>query len=385
MTVLLMCGCEKKKTAMAGAQEEVGVSEVVVQPKNVPLRIERVAQTASSREVSIVARVEGYLINRAYTEGDEVKEGELLFEIDHKPFMASLEEAQGRRTQAQAQLKLAEIELARNQQLVKTNVAAQNDLDKAIASYETARGNMQLQDGAVINAGLNLSYTSITSPLKGRAGKANFEVGSYVGGPQNIVLAQAVQTDPMYVYFFVSEADLLKMREGVKSNRYSSSNKGELRVKLTLSDGADYPNEGKLNFFDIKINPQTGTAMVRAEVPNPDDLLLPGEYVKVHLIGIEQLHTLAVPQRAVIQNAGGQFLAVIGPGEKVDFRPVVMGNWTGDNWIIDKGLKPGDRVIVDGTTKIKPGIRVKATLLVTDAATTPTAHASAVTTAPQAK
>lgn len=356
---LAIASCGKKEAPNAGAAPPLTVSVETVTPVTVPGNYEFIAQTAASRTVEIRARVQGFLLKRHFEEGGKVKEGDLLFTIDPRSFEADLQIARAQLAQAKAALALAESNLVRVKEGVEKGGIAQADLDRAQAQRDQAVAEVKLSEAKVTNADLELSYTKILSPVSGTIGQAERKEGALVDSGQNSLLATSQQVDPIYVNFNVSERDVLKWRSDVASGRIKLINEKHLPTQITLSDGTIFESTGTINFVDVKVDPNTGTAMIRAEFPNPDARVMPGQYVKLKVLGVERPNVLTVPQQAVLNTPNGTFVLVVDSDGKAERRPVTLGDWLGSDWTVEFGLKPGERVIVDNIQKVQPGMEVK--------------------------
>ncbi len=331
----------------------VDVTVVSVAPQTTPATYEFTGKTESSRAVEIRARVEGYLDKIAYTEGDFVRAGQLMFQLDPKPFQAALDSAKGDLARAEAQLANASATLARVKPLARQNALSQKDLDDAVANERSAQAQVQSAKAQARTAELNLGYATIKSPFNGLADKSQFREGSLVTPGSNSLLTTVVQLDPAWVNFGAGENDVLKFRRQKASGQLKATENPD--VELVLADGSVYPNKGRIDYVAPTIDAQTGTLAIRAEIPNPDRVLSPGQFVRVRLQGIERANVLLVPQRAVMQGPQGKFVYVVSPENKAEVKPVQVGDFYGDQWIITSGLSGGEKVIVDGAIKVRPG------------------------------
>ena len=336
------------------------VTVVEVAPRNTPAQFEATGKTESSRLVEIRARVEGYLDRIAYQEGSVVKQGDLLFQLDPKPFEAALDSARAALAQAQARAVNASATLRRVRPLAQEKALSQKDLDDAVAADLEAQAAVAAAKARVRTAELNLGYTTIRSPLTGKAGDSAQREGSLVTPGSAGLLTTLVQTDPMWVVFGLGEQDVLRCRSGVAAGTLKTPGQGKVAVEIVLADGRVFPQQGVITYVAPTVDAQTGTVTLRAEVPNPDGSLSPGQFVRTRAVNIELVDALMVPQRAVMQGAKGKFVYVVVDG-KAEVRPVEPGQFYGDQWIITKGLKAGDPVVVDGAIKLAPGAPVKVT------------------------
>jgi membrane fusion protein (multidrug efflux system) len=356
-TVLAVSGCSKKETPPAAPAE---VKVLKVEPHDTPVTFEYIAQTQSPQQVNIVARVNGFLDKQLYTEGSIVKEGQLLFQMDQKPFVAQLDAMQAAYDRAKAANDTAVSNLKRVKPLTEQNALSQKDLDDATGSADTTAASVAQAKAQVDTAKLNLSYTTISSPLRGVAAAAQQKEGAYLS-PQSNMLTTVSSLHPMWVNFSLSENELKNYRNEVSQNLLKPPPGQNYVVELILVDGSTFGQTGKITFIDPSFNPQTGTFLIRVTVGNPDATLRPNQYVRVRLKGATRPNAIAVPQRAVQQGAKGHFVWVIDKDGKAELRPVVVGEWYGDQWFINGGLKPGEQVVVDGGLRLRPGAEVKAT------------------------
>jgi membrane fusion protein (multidrug efflux system) len=358
--VLGAWGC-KRESAAPPPPPPPEVSVMVVEPRTVPLRYEYVGLTEPSQTVEIRSRVQGFLFKRAFEEGGKIKAGDLLFQIDPRSFEADLEIALSRVEQAQAIHERTRRDLDRYKELSAKGAATQKELDDAVTAETEARASLRLARADASKAELDLSYTSILSPFDGVIGKSFRDVGSLVDTGPNSLLANAMQMDPIYISFSISERDVLQWKTDLAARRIVLPGDQQIRVGLILVDGSRYDKEGKINFVDVKTDPSTGSAHLRAEVANSEGRLQPGQFVRAELIGAERPDALTIPQRCVVQTPNGAIVFLVGEGDKAEIRPLKLGPWAGDKWIVEEGLKAGERVIVDGIARVQPGSPVKPT------------------------
>ena len=339
----------------------VEVTVVSAAPQTTPATFEFTGKTESSRSVEIRARVEGYLDKIAYTEGDFVRTGQLLFQLDPQPFQAALDSARGDLARAEAQLANAVATLARVRPLAKANALSQKDLDDAVASERSAQAQVQSAKAQVRTAELNLGYTTIKSPLNGLSSKSEFRQGSLVSPGSNSLLTTVLQLDPIWVNFGIGENELLRLRSEGAAGRLKGPGVDKLEVELVQADGKVFPHKGRITFVSPTVDQQTGTVNLRAEIPNsdPQGRLLPGQFVRVRIQGASRPNTIMVPQRAVMQGPQGKFVYVVGADDQAEVKPVQVGDFYGEQWIIISGLSGSEQVIVDGAIKIRPGSPVK--------------------------
>jgi membrane fusion protein (multidrug efflux system) len=347
------------------------VTALTVSTRDVPVDLEFVAQTRSTREVEIRARVEGFLDKRLYQEGDMVRAGQVLFQMDRKPFEAALQSARGQLAQQQARLEVAKANLSRIRPLAEQNAVSKKDLDDAVGAEQSAQAAVSSAQGQVDSARINLSYTTIASPLTGLSSSARKQEGSYVTpGPDGLLTTVAAQ-NPMEINFSVSENELLRWREDIGSGRLKFPPQNAFEIEVTLADGSIYPNRGRITFIDPSFNPQTGTFLVRAEVANANSLLKPGQFVRAKAVGAMRPGAIVVPQRAVLQGAKSHFVWVINKDGKAEQRVVEAGQWTGDDWFVNKGLKAGERIVLDGAIRVSQGAPLKVAAAAPDGAPAP--------------
>ena len=348
-----------------GAMPPPEVAVVTVQAQSQPVELQYTGQTAGSRETEVRARVGGILNKRLFEEGAVVQAGTPLFQIDPATFQTQLASAEANVAVAEAKAAQARREYARLAPLAAEKAISQKEYDDGKSAVETAEATLKQVQAQANEARLNLGYTRVVAPIGGTTGVASKSEGSLVTTADSL-LTTIVQTNPMYVNFSVSEGDMLHLSQMVKDGQLTVPGKksanGSLgfAVKVQLSDGSTYPRAGKLNFASERINPQTGSFDVRAEIPNPDGSLRPGQFVRVMLGGANRANTLSVPQRAVIDSPFGKIVFVVNKDDKLEPHPVELDGWTQGQWIVTKGLKDGDRVLVDGYIKAHdPGMLVK--------------------------
>lgn len=334
------------------------VTVLSVQPQDVPVTLEYTGQTAGYREIEVRARVNGILLKRNYREGGPVKRGESLFIIDPAPFQLAHARAAADLGVAEARLAQAQRELARLKPVHEAKAVSQKEFDDATSAASIARAETESTRARLNEAKLNLEWTRVEAPIGGLASRAQVSEGALVSGP-NVLLTTVTQTDPMYVIFGVSDRETLSLRSEAEAGRIRLPADGKLKAVVRLADGSEYKRGGAVNFVDARVNTQTGTIETRAEFPNPNGILRAGEFVRVTLSGAVRPNAVVVPQRAVLDGPAGKFVYLVGSESKAEPRPVEVGAWSGDGWIISSGLKPGDRVIVDGMAKIfAPGTPV---------------------------
>jgi RND family efflux transporter MFP subunit len=357
------------------------VEVAAAEQRDVPIYGEWIGTLTGQVNAAVKAQVTGYLLTRNYKEGSFVHKGQVLFEIDPRPFQAALDQAKGQLAQAQAQLVQDEAQLAtaeanqhksqldveKYEPLAKADAVSKQDFDDtnqtnlankaqvqaAAAAIAAAKAQIQASQAAVETASINLGFTRIVSPIDGIAGIAQAQVGDLVStssGP----LTTVSTLDPIRDYFTVSEQEYLALQK-----RFSDSNADHWRLQLILADGTTYPHEGEFYFADRQVNQNTGSIQLAALFPNPGNILRPGQYGKVRAVAQMQSNALLIPQAAVTEQQGSYLVAVVGQDGRVAMRPVQVGERTGTMWVIQEGLEPGDRVVVEGQQNLRPGMPVQ--------------------------
>ncbi|MGH8764683.1 MAG: efflux RND transporter periplasmic adaptor subunit [Burkholderiales bacterium] len=322
-----------------------------VQPKTLPATFEYTGQTLGSREVEVRARVTGILLKRNFVEGGAVKEGQSLFTIDPAPFAAAAARADADVAGAEARYSQAKKNAARLKPLFADNAVSQKESDDATSAEAIADADLKAARARLTEANLNLLYTKVESPASGIAGRAQRSEGSLVSGP-DVLLTSVTQIDPIWVSFGVSDNEQLKLNHEIAAGQLVLPKDGKFEVSVKLADGTVYQQTGRLNFSNVRVSTATGTIETRAEIPNPKAVLRPGQFVRVTLNGATRPNAITVPQRAVLEGPQGKFVYVLSADSKAAPRPVQVGDWVGEDWIIQSGLKPGDKVIVDGVARI---------------------------------
>ena len=360
-----------KPTSAARPGSPPDVEVVQVEQKDVPIYGEWIGTLDGMVNADVKAQVTGYLLSQAYKEGSFVKEGQVLFEIDPRPFQAALGQAEGQLAQAKAQLSNAEAVQGRTQldvdrytPLVKEQAASQQDLDNAIqnnlaakATVATAKAQIQAAEAAVQTAKLNLEFTRLDSPIDGIAGVAQLQVGALVS-PSSPPVTTVSTVDPIKVYFTVSEQEYLDWNRRFPTEATLEAANRRVRLQLILADGTTYPHEGTVYFADRQVNQSTGAIRIAGLFPNAGNILRPGGYGRVRAATRTQQGALLVPQRAVTELQGSYQVAVVDSENKVGIRTVKVGDRVGSLWIIDEGLNPGERVVAEGVQKVRPGTQV---------------------------
>ena len=355
------CGSPKPQAAASGPPLSVGVVKAI--QMDVPIHAEWVATLEGYVNAQIQPQVSGYLISQNYEEGSYVHKGDVLFEIDPRPFQAGLDQAKGQLAQARAQLYLADVNVKRDTPLVKERAIAQSQLDTETAAQMQAQAAIQAAEAAVEQAQLNLGFTSVRSLVDGIAGIATTQMGNLVGPAT--VLTTVSQLDPIKVYFPISEQEYLQFTSRLLKKTSASDllrASDSKALDLILSDGSTYPRKGQVIFTDRQVDPQTGTIRVVGAFPNPGNILRPGQFGRVRaLLGVRQGAVL-VPQRCVTELQGTYEVAVVSAQNSISVRKVKVGERVGSLWVIAEGLAPGEVVVSDGTSKVRDGMPVKPTV-----------------------
>jgi membrane fusion protein (multidrug efflux system) len=331
------------------------VTVVTAEVQALPVSWEYVGQTAGSREVEVRARVTGILVSRNFKEGERVKQGQSLFTIDPAQFQAAVARAEADVVAAQARLEQARRNAARLKPLYAEKAVSQKEHDDAVSAEAIGEADAKAARARLTEAKLNLQYTRVEAPVSGVTTRALPSEGTLVSGP-NVLLTSVVQIDPIWVNFGIPDNEQARMQKEAQAGSLKLPR--NLEVELRLSDGSVYPHKGRVDFADVRVSTQTGTREARAELPNPQAALRPGQFVRVVLKGASRPNAITVPQRAVLEGPQGKFVYVVDEKGTAQARPVQAGEWAGERWVIASGLKGGERVIVDGVMKIGPGAPV---------------------------
>ncbi len=368
---LIMGALRPSKKALGAQPSTTDVEVVQVKKEDVPIYAEWIGTLDGLVNADVRAQVTGYLLKQGYQEGAFVNQGQLLFQIDPRPFQAALDQAQGQLAQAQAALANAqavqrrtELDVQRYTPLAEQQAASQQDLDNsvqnnlaAIATVATAKAQIKTYEAAVETAKINLDFTRLVAPIDGIAGQAQLQVGALVT-PGSGVVTSVSTVNPIKVYFTVGEPQYLAWRKRFPTEASRLEADKELRLQLILADGSTYPDEGKFYFADRQVDESTGAIRLAGLFPNPNNVLRPGGYAKVRAVIRTQPGALLVPQRAVSELQGGYQVAVVEADNKVDIRTVTVGDRVDNRWIIASGLNPGDRVVAEGVQRMHTGVHV---------------------------
>jgi len=337
---------------------EVGV--VPAQPTSSPLTRNLVGRLSAYRSADVRARVPGVLLKRVYAEGTDVKQGQLLFQIDPAPLRATLDASQAALAQAEATYTNSKVSADRMRELAPKGFVSKADLDNALAAERTAAAAVQAAKANVQTARINLGYANVTAPIAGRAGQQQVTEGALVGSGEATLLTTVDQIDPLYVNFTLSVAELEQMRRAQSSGNVTLSDPNKTRVSITLPDGSSYGEPGVLDFSDTMVNPSTGAVNLRASIPNPQHTLLPGMYVSLTANLGEQHKVFIVPQAGVQRDTSGTYVLVVGQDGNVARKDVTTGDMVNGNWVVSDGLATGDQIVVSGVQKARPGAPAKA-------------------------
>jgi len=357
LVLLLVSGCNKDEKITESPIPPT-VTAVTVQPQDCPVTLEKIAQAQSSQEVNIHARVSGFLEKRLYSEGATVTEGQPLFQIDPEPFQVELNQAKAALSKQEVNLKDARLNLKRVRPLAAADAVSKKDLDDAISRVQAESEALEQVRAQVETAKLNLSYTTITSPITGIAGAAQHTDGTFISS-QNNLLATVYAVSPIWINFSMSESELLRYRRELAMGSLKAPTNGEFLVEVVLPDGTLFPCTGRITFASPIYNPETGTFLVRSSIDNSHPGgLMPNQFVKVRVKGAFRPRAILLPQRAVHQGARGHYVWVVGKDNLVEQRPIIVGEWHGKDWLIQEGLEVGEQVVVDGAMALSPGTTV---------------------------
>jgi membrane fusion protein (multidrug efflux system) len=364
---LALTGCDDKPAQQqqgAGQAPEVGVVTV----KAAPLQIttELPGRTTAYRIAEVRPQVSGIILKRNFTEGSDVEAGVSLYQIDPATYQAAYDSAKGDLAKAQAAANIAQMTLNRYKKLLGTKYISQQDYDTAQADAQQANASVIAAKAAVENARINLAYTKVTSPISGRTGTSTVTEGALVQNGQTTALTTVQQLDPIYVDVTQSSNDFLRLKQEMANGSLKQDN-GKAKVELVTNDGMKYDQSGTLEFSGVTVDQTTGSITLRAVFPNPDHTLLPGMFVRAKLEEGVNPNALLVPQQGVTRTPRGDATAmVVGEGDKVEIRNITATQAIGDKWLVTDGLKSGDRVIIEGLQKVKPGVQVKAQEVTSD-------------------
>ncbi|HEU4616039.1 MAG TPA: efflux RND transporter periplasmic adaptor subunit [Kofleriaceae bacterium] len=359
LLICFACGKEERAQGAMGPPPTPEVGVITVQPESVMLSRELPGRTSAYRIAEVRARVNGIVQKRLFTEGSDVKAGQVLFKIDPAPYQAALESAQAQLARAEATAASTKSLSERYTKLIETNAVSRQEYDDAIAKQKSAAAEVAAARAAVKTARINLDYTTVVAPIGGRIGRSAVTEGAYVQQSAATLLATIQQLDPVYVDLTWSSSDLMRMRRALDSGELQTV-EGKAKVTVMLEDGGEYPEPGTLEFADASVDPSTGSVTLRAVVPNPKSELLPGMFVRARLAEGTKSNALLVPQRAVLRDQNGRpYALVVDKTGKVDRRQLETERAVGDAWLVTKGLSAGEQIVIDGLQKARPGATVK--------------------------
>lgn len=380
VAIVALSGCNKapQNAAPAGMPQmpPAEVAVVTIKAQNAPVYFQYTAQVAASKQAEIRAQVAGILLKRHYQEGQPISAGQPLFSLDSANYQAVVGNLEAQLASMQARLQQAERNLARVKPLWEQELVAQKDYDDAVSALQISQADVKALQAQIKQARLNVNYSQINAPISGVIGRTQKNEGTYIAG-SDVLLAMISQLNPIHVYFGLPDVEQQKIRGLTANGLFKAPANNQYVAKVKLADGSFYPLTGRLSFTDVGVNPNTGTTEARAELANPNYQLRAGQFVSVVLEGGERLNALTVPQRAVIEGPMGKMVMVVNKENKIEPRPVKVGEWaTIDNspaWVIDSGLQVGERVLVDGLFKAMPNAVVKPVDAATLAAKAPSA------------
>jgi RND family efflux transporter MFP subunit len=379
LTLFVVGGCSKSPQAAPPRGVDVEVAEV--EQRDIPIYTQWVGTLDGFVNADIKAQVTGYLLKQEYKEGSFVRKGQLLFQIDPRPFQASLdqakaqlEEARARLANAQANQRKSQLDVDRYTPLASEEAATQQDLDNAIqtnlanlAVIETDKASIKAAEAAVETAQINLNFTRVISPIDGIAGLAQNQVGDLVSATSNAPITTVSTIDPIKVYFTPSEQEYLAFAREHPTDAAREQHSRQTEIELILADGTTFPHKGSIEFANREIDQSTGTIRIAALFPNPDNILRPGGYGQIRAITKIEKGALLVPQRAIADVQGNYQVAVVNSDDKVSIRQVKVGEQVDNQWVVTEGLRPGERVITDGVQKVSSGVRVNPKMLTASA------------------
>ena len=359
-SLLLLPACQKEKQAAGPPQ--IPPAAVSVQPaatETVKIMRELPGRIDAVRTAEVRARVSGILLEKTYGEGKDVKAGDVMFKIDPAPLEAAKENAAAALARAEANLHQSETQLTRYQSLVSSNAVSKQNFDNAESAVKVASAELKAAEAALKTAELNLGYATVTAPISGRAGRAQVTEGALVGEDNATLMATIQQLDPIYFDFTQSSTDLIALQRSMKSGELSGVDANKAEAKLILEDGTEYPLPGKILFSEAVVDESTGMVTLRAEFPNPDRILLPGMFSRIRVVQAIRENVVTVPQRAVTRVQGGMgSVLVVDDTNHAQLRMIHTDNAVGDKWVVTEGLKAGERVIMEGHLKARPGAAV---------------------------
>ncbi|MCI4003505.1 efflux RND transporter periplasmic adaptor subunit [Dickeya dianthicola] len=358
---LVLTGCDNKASqggAQQGGAPEVGIITIKLQTLNIITELP--GRTSAYRIAEVRPQVNGIILKRNFVEGSDVKAGTSLYQIDPATYQAQYNNAKAALVQAQANAEIAQLTVNRYKPLLGTNYVSKQDYDQAVATARQTEAAVAAAKASLDNAQISLNYTRVTAPITGRVGKSTVTEGALVSNAQATAMTTIQQLDPIYVDVTQSTNDFLRLKKELESGTLQQTN-GKANVQLTLDSGTRYSQAGTLEFSDVTVDETTGSITLRAIFPNPDHNLLPGMFVRAQMDSGVNPNAILVPQQGVIRTPRGDAtVMVVGDGDKVEVHPVTTSQALGDKWLVTSGVKSGDRIIVTGLQKIRPGMQVKA-------------------------
>lgn len=360
--ILLFAACGQKADVQGGAPQLMEVSVAVVPEREITEWDEYTGRLESVETVEIRPQVSGYLQQVNFEEGRDVRKGDVLFVIDPRPYAAALEQAEAELERTKTAAMLAQTDLERADKLVATRAISQEEFDQRRAALASAQSAVKAAEAAISVARLNLSYTRVTSPINGRVGRAEVTVGNLVSGGltgQATRLTTVVSLSPMYVYFEAAERDYLKYIDLARSGQRPLSREHANPVLMALGNDPEFKHQGYMDFVDNRVDPGTGTLLGRAVFPNPDQFLVPGMFVRVRLVGNNKYVGALINDRAILTDQDRRYVLVVGEGDVLEYRAITPGPMVDGLRAVREGLKPGERIIVNGLQRVRPGMPVK--------------------------
>jgi membrane fusion protein, multidrug efflux system len=351
-------GCSKKKAGPPMMMPEVAV--VTIQPRPIVTTTELAGRTSANLVAEVRPQVSGIIQKRLFTEGSDVKAGQPLYQIDPSLYQAALSNAKAALARSEAQLSTTQLRAKRLQELLAERAVSQQESDDAAAALKQIQADIQYGKATVETAGINLKYTTITAPISGRIGRSSITEGALVTAHQPVALATIQQLDPMYVDVTQSTTDILRLRQQLEKGQIDQNGKNQQKVILFLDDGTEYSLKGNLKFRDVTVDPATGSVVLRVVFPNPKGVLLPGMFVRAMVQEGVKKKAILVPQQSVSRDPkGNPYVLIVDAQSTVQLRQLVLDRAMGNEWLVSSGLEQGDKVIVEGLVKVKPGIPVK--------------------------
>jgi len=364
LSLFLLVGCSKDTSKESQGRSMPAVSTVTLTPHKVTLSTELSGRTSAFRVAEIRPRVSGLIERRLFTEGSNVEEGQLLYQIDPAPFQAELDSAQAALAEAKAKLPTTQLRAERYKSLLSNSALSQQDYDDAASNLNQLKANIISLEARVQTARINLGYTKVTAPISGRIGRSSVTDGAIVTAYQTTALATIQQLDPIYVDVPQSTAAMLRMKTRLKEGQLATPQQDRDKVRLILEDGEDYSLKGTLQFSDVTVDPTTGSVILRLIFPNPKGEILPGMFVKAVITEGVNPKAILVPQQGVSRDTKGKpYALIVGKENKVEQRMLTLDRAIGSEWLVTDGLAPGDKVIVAGAQMLRPGTEVKVTEL----------------------